>query len=118
MKTIENNKQEVKNYLENLSVNELVHIHNRYCESVNCMNDWIYSNDKYFFADFFSGKLMDLAKAISFGDYRYQDDFVKFDAYENLNSLDEYYVVNAIDIDAIAKDIIENPNYYYSVTLI
>jgi len=108
MKTIENNKKSIKNYLENLSANELVNIHNEYCDSVNDKDDYIYSNDEYFFAENFSGNFMKLAKAISFGDYRYQDEFIKFNGYGNLESFQEYNVGNIIDVDAILLDILDN----------
>jgi len=117
MKTIENNKQSIKAYLENLSANELVNIHNIYCDSVNYMDDYIYNNDESFFADYFSGNPMEIARAISFGDYRYQDEFVKFNGYGNLESFQEYNVGNIIDIDSILLDILDNSQKYYLITL-
>ena len=118
MKTIENNKEAIKHYLENLSANELVSIHNEYCESVSYGDDYIYSNDESSFADYFSGNPMKVAIEISFGDYRYQDDFVRFNGYRNLKSFQEYNVGNIIDIDAILLDILDNSQNYYSLTLI
>jgi len=107
-------KQQIIEQLQSLTANGLMQIHNEYCQSVNNCDNEIYHNEEYFFNYFFSSNPMELAKAISFGDYRYHDEFVKLDAYGNLESFDT--IMNHIDIDAIAEDIIKNSNSY-SLTL-
>ncbi|MEX5491527.1 hypothetical protein ABFV43_22310, partial [Pseudomonas fulva] len=47
-------------------------------------------NDEEFFNVFFEGKPMEAVRAAIYGDYRYTDDYVKFDGYGNLVSVSEY----------------------------
>ncbi|AYJ75640.1 hypothetical protein BSP18_006 [Bacillus phage BSP18] len=47
-------------------------------------------NDEEFFNVFFEGKPMEAVRAAIYGDYRYTDDYVKFDGYSNLVSVSEY----------------------------
>lgn len=47
------------------------------------------SNDEEFFECYFQDK-MEVARAICYGDYNYMDDYVRFNAYGNLESLSEY----------------------------
>lgn len=47
-------------------------------------------NDDDFFNTFFSDNVIEAVRAVSFRDYNYSDDFVKFDAYGNLKSASEY----------------------------
>ena len=49
-------------------------------------------NDEEFFNVFFEGKPMEAVRAAIYGDYRYTDDYVKFDGYGNLESASEYKV--------------------------
>lgn len=49
-------------------------------------------NDEEFFNVFFEGKPMEAVRAVFYGDYRYTDDYVKFDGYGNLESASEYKV--------------------------
>ncbi|XAG96883.1 hypothetical protein U7128_000233 [Bacillus phage KKP_4050] len=49
-------------------------------------------NDEEFFNVFFEGKPMEAVRAVFYGDYRYMDDYVKFDGYGNLESASEYQV--------------------------
>lgn len=49
-----------------------------------------YDNDEYFFQDFFSGKVDEAVRAICYGDYTYMDDYVRFNAYGNLESKSEF----------------------------
>lgn len=49
-----------------------------------------YENDEYFFNDFFQGKVDEAVRAVCYGSYEYMDDYVKFNAYGNLDSCSEY----------------------------
>lgn len=64
---------------------ELVQLNNEYCESINAMDSFIYSNDDDFLETYFI-KPSDLARAICYGDYRYMDNWVTFNGYGNLES--------------------------------
>ena len=69
----------------------------------------IYENNDYFFNTYFSGNVMEAVKAVSFGDYNYSDDFIRFDAYGNLESLSEYEYESELEdyADEIAERYIE-----------
>ncbi|OLF87124.1 hypothetical protein B4089_3745 [Bacillus licheniformis] len=54
-------------------------------------------NDEEFFNVFFEGKPMEAVRAVFYGDYRYMDDYVKFDGYGNLESASEYQVEKELE---------------------
>lgn len=62
------------------------------------MNAWdgsfdnlaVYENDDEFFQIFFESKVMEAVRAVSYGDYNYMDEYVRFNGYGNIESLTEY----------------------------
>lgn len=52
----------------------------------------MWENDDEFFNTFFSGEPMEVARAIHFGDYNYNDQYVTFNVYQNLVSYTSYQV--------------------------
>lgn len=52
----------------------------------------IWENDEDFFNTFFSGEPMEVARAIQYGDYNYNDQYVTFNVYQNLVSYTGYEV--------------------------
>jgi len=110
METIKNNFDAVMDYLNSLNNGELVNIHNLYCDNCNCSDDYIYNNDESFFEDYFSNDVLGAVRAVCFGEYQYNDMFVQYNGYGNLetfNSPDDY-----IDLTEICNDILENPEVY------
>ena len=101
--------------LENMSNEELVSVHNQYCENNNDMDSQIFNNDEEFIEMFFSGRVVEFQRACEYGDYKYRDTFVQFNGYANLDSFD--YVGEHIDTEAIATDIQENERSYYNIEL-
>lgn len=86
------NYEEIKNYLLN-NVDEIGSI---VCE-INCIDgslDFLeyWNNDEEFFNTFFYNNPMEAVRSSFYGDYYYCDKYVKFDAYENLKSLDDYEI--------------------------
>ena len=61
------------------------------------MNAWdgsfdnlaVYENDDEFFQIFFESKVMEAVRAVSYGDYNYMEEFVRFNGYGNIESLSE-----------------------------
>lgn len=105
MKTlIENTKEAIIDYLENLENGDIINIHNTYCQENN------YNDDEEFFNLHFENKPMEAVRAANFGDYNYSHDWVKFNGYGNLDSFNS--PSDNIDINAIADDILENPERY------
>lgn len=70
---------------------------------------YYYNNDDDFFAMVFGTNVLDAVRAVCYGDYRYSDDYVKFDGYGNLESANMYEVMCAYDLykDEIADKIME-----------
>ena len=119
---------EIKNYiLENVNLNEL-------CREINLYSgiysDVVYyENDEDFFVTFYSDDVMEAVRAVCYGKYIFTDDYVRIDAYGNLQSasgleveeelsgyvddfimnlLDDKDMRNSIDIDSTLKQMLDN----------
>lgn len=67
------------------------------------------TNDEDFFETYFEGKPMEAVRAVSFGEYKYNDEYVMFNGYGNLetfNSIDDIVT----DYSEIVEAIIDNEN--------
>lgn len=80
----------IKNYLlENINViGEIVIDINSLDGSLKFLEYW--NNDEEFFNTFFYNNPMEAVRSSFFGHYNYCDDYVKFNGYGNLISLNEY----------------------------
>jgi hypothetical protein len=92
---------------------QMVQLNNEYCDQQNSPDDQIYSNDANFFADVYGGDVMEAVRAVSYGDYNYTHDWVKFNGYGNLESMN---VIDEDDlcesIDTIAEEVADNFHNY------
>ena len=113
--TISKTLEAITDYLNELDNAELVNIHNEYCQSCNYSDDEIYNNDEEFFNMFFECKVLEAVRAVSFGEYRYQDEYVVFNGYGNLETFNN--PADHVDIAAIAADILENEENYNYIEL-
>lgn len=52
-----------------------------------------YENDEDFFNTFFADNPMEVARATFYGNYKYCDQYVRFNGYGNLESFDEYELI-------------------------
>ena len=87
------------------------------------LNNWnssldylrVYENDEEFFEMFFSNNPMELARAIYYGDYKYSDEYVRFNGYGNLESLSDYQYEKELkdNINEIIDELMENYNNIY-----
>lgn len=82
---------------------------------INCWNnglDWLdyQENDENFFDTYFNGRPMEAVRAASYGEYNYNDEYVKFNAYGNLESASENDVIKEMEdsIDDIIDQIMDN----------
>ena len=107
---MENLVNEMKELL--LNNNELL---SSVVSELNCWNGCldhleVFTNDEEFFELFFNGNGYELARAIHFGDYNFNDDYVKFNGYGNLESLSEYDYIELLEenVDDIIELLIEN----------
>lgn len=77
--------------MEEFTVEELM-------EMVQDVNNWdgrfdlikVYENDEEFFDTFFPSSPYELVQKISYGSYNFNDEYVRFDGYGNLESLSSY----------------------------
>ena len=79
----------------------------------------VYENDEEFFEMFFEGTHpMEIARATYYGDYKYMDEYVRFNAYGNLESLDNFEYEGELkdNIEEILDDLMENYNNIYLPT--
>lgn len=99
----------VVEHLENeLSVEELIILHNEYCQHINS-EDEIYDNDDEFFEVYFT-KPLDAIRAVHYGEYEYTDSYVKFNGYANLESSND--PTEWICTNEIAQHILDNEHLY------
>ena len=70
---------------------------------------YYYYNDDDFFSMAFGTNVLDAVRAVCYGDYKYSDDYVKFNAYGNLISANQYELMSLYDLykEDIADKIIE-----------
>ena len=104
-----NRKESIIAILKVMDTEVLVDVWNEYCSEKN-MDDYIWSNDEFTLQEMFSGNsaVSDALRAAFYGDYRYNDDYVVFNAYGNLKSYDDYNVEEQIDFDTLAEYIMDN----------
>lgn len=62
-------------------------------------------NDEEFYSIYFSNDPQELARAIYYGEYNYCDDYIRFNAYGNLETADEWKVQD--EIGGMSEEIIE-----------
>lgn len=94
---------------ENCELSSKIAIHNTYvCETDCSFENEIESNDEDFFNTVFEGKPMEAVRASYYGDYRYNDDWVWFNAYGNLKSGDYEEQLPLCDAEEMAEWFIEH----------
>ena len=108
-------EKKLKEYLLN-DVEELRDVVNELNGWNGCL-DWLefWENDEYFFESFYSGMNgLEIARAIYYGDYRYNDDYVRINGYGNLESYTEDEIIEKMkdSIDEIVKNLIEEHDGY------
>jgi hypothetical protein len=74
--------------LNDMNDEESIELWNEYCEDYNDPDGRIYPNDEEFFSLF--GDVMEVVRAISYGDYNFSDNYVYFNGYGNLETFNYY----------------------------
>ena len=102
MKKFEN----IKNYLlgNEKELLNIVQDINSYNGSLDYLN--FYENDEDFFNTFFVDNPMEVARATFYGNYKYCDQYVRFNGYGNLESFDEYEAMK--EVKSYIDDIVSN----------
>lgn len=92
MKNYENIKKALLGNEEELL--NIVQEINNYNGSLDHLN--FYENDEEFFNTFFYNDPMRVAMLISYGDYKYHNDYVRFNGSGNLESFDRYELIQEL----------------------
>ena len=110
-------KENLLNEIKGLLLNDLSTLE----EVVRELNSWnacldyldVYENDEEFFNMFFEGKPAELARAIYYGDFNYNDEYIKFNGYENLETFSKYDYEELLEenIEEITENLIEYAEY-------
>lgn len=117
---MENKELKIKEAIEEMCPEEIIMLHNNYCEACNRMDDYVYFMDD--FNEIMSGvKPWEIARAAFYGTrFNPCDDYFYFNAYGNLESL--AYAEDAIEEtvfpDEIAEYIADNDDPLDNDTLI
>ena len=106
-------KEKIREYLLNNeeTLLEVVSELNSWNSCLDNLDFW--ENDEEFFNTFFDNP-MEAIRATYYGNYNYNDDYVKFNGYGNIDSYSEYERIEEIkdNIDDIVDNLIE---YYYNI---
>jgi hypothetical protein len=91
---------------------ECMHLNNIYVSEIcNDPDNEIFVLDKEFFNMFFEGQAFNLVQRIIYGDVNLNHEFIKFDGYGNLESLE--YPSDYLELSQnIAEAIFDNPSYF------
>lgn len=93
---------------ENLTDDEKIALWNEYC-SENNFDDTIHTFDDDFFETFFcNAEPMKMFQLGCFSQISWSDNYIKFNGYGNLESLNDYEAVNSIDESALIEWLIDN----------
>lgn len=78
-------EQKIVDYINGMSVEEKIALHNTYCDAADCMDDCIYTMDEL--EEILDGvDKWEFARMIQFGDFDCTKDFWGFNGYGNLVS--------------------------------
>ena len=77
----------------------------------------VFDNDEEFFKLFYQDKPLEAVRAALYGRYNYNDEYVKFDGYENLESLNqwEYEELLRSNVDDVIKEFQSYKNYILGI---
>ena len=110
-------RENLLNEIKGLLLNDL----NTLKDVVRELNSWndyleyleVYENDEEFFNMFFEGKPAELARAIYYGDFNYNDEYIKFNGYGNLETFSEYDYEELLEenIEEITENLIVYAEY-------
>ena len=107
--------KKLREYLLNdvVELRDVVNELNRWNGCLSWLEFW--GNDEEFFELFYSEKNgLEIARAIYYGDYNYNDDYVRINGYGNLESYTEDEIIEEMkdSIDEIVKNLIEEHDGY------
>lgn len=102
-------EENLRTYLLN-DVSELQDIVNELNSYNGSLDDLrVYENDEYFFEMMFSNNPYGAVRATHYGEYNYNDEYVKFNGYGNLESLNNYEYEDLLksNVDEIIESLLQ-----------
>jgi len=111
MKDQERMKEILKDYLQGLSDDNKISIHNETMQEINYYDDEIHYNDNDFFNTYFENKPLEAVRSAKYGDYNYVDEYVRFNGYGNLESFNAYNLDDYILYDEIVDHMVDEEDY-------
>lgn len=92
---------------------QMVELNNTYADENGYNDDRIYDNGEEFFENNFDGNIMEAVRAVSYGDYHYTHNYVKYNGYGNLVTMDNVGEDDLCEsVDTIAEDVADNYHKY------
>lgn len=106
MKTYEQKVEQIKAILDDMYDDELIEIHNRYCEANHNYDDQIFQNDDVTLDEVMGEcTFSEAACKLYYSDYRYNDNYFWLDGYGNLESSND--PKDIIFVDDIARYVVD-----------
>ena len=96
-------KDIVVEQLEESRFDEVLEAYNHYCRE-NSYEEFLENDDEVF--ETYFGSMIDAVRATQYGNYNFADDYVKFNGYGNLDSFNQYEVIN---------EILEDTSFHYYI---
>lgn len=107
MKTYEQKVEQIKAILNDMYDDELIEIHNRYCEANRSYDDLILNNDDVTLDDVMGEcTFSEAACKLHYSDYNYNDNYFWFNGYGNLESSND--PKDIIFVDDIARYVVDD----------
>ena len=106
-------KTKIIECINEMDTDELIQLHNEYCDAVNDLDSYIYSMDD--FEILCSGQSAEwIACRIFYGSFNPNNEYVMFNGYGNFISACDYSIKEHIYIDDIAGYIIRSNDSLYN----
>jgi len=113
---MKNQISKIVDQLNNATDDVLVTVNNIYCDENGYGDSTIYSNDEQFLQERFGNNVDEAVRAVCFGKYEYNDNWVKFNGYGNLETLSDIGVNDLVEsVETIAEYIFENQELFNHV---
>lgn len=107
--------QEIEQAIYAMDSNQLLALNNRYCDTFKYPSEYYHINGDEFY-EVFDILARKISRSAEIGYYRYNDKYVKFDAYDNLESTNELTVDHLPElVDVMAEEIEENFHRFYDL---
>ena len=107
MKTYEQKMEQIEAILNDMYDDELIEIHNRYCDANHNYDDKMYNNDDATLDEVVGEcTFSDAVCKLSYGGYSHSDSYFWFDGYGNLESSND--PLDNIFVDDIARYVVDN----------